>query len=53
MNASTLDFRIRTVRVGVRARQPLQYRIDLVRRRRAEKKNLRPQAFEVYQNNNS
>ncbi|MDF2375165.1 MAG: hypothetical protein P1U81_02915 [Verrucomicrobiales bacterium] len=47
MNTSTLHDRIRSVRVGVRARQPLQYRIDLVRKRRAEKRNDRPRAFEV------
>ena len=52
MNTSSLADRIRSVRIGVRATQPLQYRIDLVRQKRALKKNPRPQAFEVYLNKN-
>ncbi len=33
MKTSSLTDRIRKVRVGVRAQQPLQYRIELVRSR--------------------
>ena len=47
MNAKRLNDRIRSVRVGARAKQPLQYRIDLVRQKRAATNYQRPQAFEA------
>lgn len=52
MNASCLDDRIRSVRIGLRANQPLPYRINLVRKLHAKQKKTHPQGFEVYQNNN-
>lgn len=47
MKAKSLNDRIRSVRVGARAKLPLQYRIDLVREKRAKKNHHRAHAFEA------